>query len=374
MTEQLNADSAAGINASSSRPGGSVAQPEPAAIRPTTVSEASPGAGDPSLPLQPRDRSLVGMFRLMLLIRRFEESLYRKYREGKIGGYLHRYDGQEALVAGLIPHLEPSDYVLSTYRDHAHALASGTSPRHIMAELMGRSTGCAGGKGGSMHLIDPANGFLGGDGIVGGPVPVAVGVGYAIQYRGDPSVCVCYFGDGAMNQGGVHEALNMAGLYGLPVLFVLENNGYAMGTSVDRSTGQPDMLLKARAHGIDAQRVDGMDPLAVYEQAPSIIARIRETGRPVFLEMTCYRFAGHGVADNAQQQRLYRTAEEIEQWQARDPLTTLRSHLTATGSILEADIERFEAETRAIIDDAVQFAEASPPPPAEALFEHVYAS
>src|ERR1041385_5105542 len=193
-----------------------------------------------------------------------------------MGGYLHRYDGQEALVAGIVPLLRRDDYVLCTYRDHAHALACGTDVKAIMAELMGRATGCAGGKGGSMHLIDPDRGFLGGDGIVGGPVPVAAGVGYAIKYRGTDNVCVCYFGDGAMNQGGVHEAMNMAGLYRLPILYILENNQYAMGTAVSRSTGQPDFVLKARAHGIDGERVDGMDVLTVLDIAGRAIKRIRE--------------------------------------------------------------------------------------------------
>lgn len=333
---------------------------------------ASPDAPLPHLTTGGRDRSLAGMFRLMLLTRRFEESLYRKYREGKIGGYLHRYDGQEALVAGVIPLLEPGDYVLSTYRDHAHALAVGTSPREIMAELMGRTTGCAGGKGGSMHLIDPARGFLGGDGIVGGPVPVAVGVGYAIKYRGESAVCVCYFGDGAMNQGGVHEALNMASLYRLPILFILENNGYAMGTSVSRSTAQTDMLLKAHAHGIEAARVDGMDPLAVRKTAENVIAEIRREVKPYFLEMTCYRFVGHGVADNAQQQRFYRTEEEIQAWKARDPLVRLKDHLLQTGELSEAVVKRMEDEISTVIEDAIQFAESSPPPTLDTLYQHVY--
>lgn len=318
------------------------------------------------------DRSLRGMFRLMLLTRRFEESLYRKYREGKIGGYLHRYDGQEALVAGVIPLLEPGDYVLSTYRDHAHALAVGTPPREVMAELMGRVTGCAGGKGGSMHLIDPGRGFLGGDGIVGGPVPIAVGVGYAIKYRGDRNVCVCYFGDGAMNQGGVHEAFNMAGLYKLPILYILENNQYAMGTSVERSTGQTDMLLKARAHGIEAERIDGMDPLLVRSRSEELLAYVRENVVPFFLEMTCYRFVGHGVADNAQQQRFYRTEEEIAEWKARDPIERLKAHLMDAGELNDEQLAQMEAEIAEIIADAIQFAEASPPPPLESLYEHVY--
>src|SRR5436853_2463802 len=227
----------------------------------TAIKEATPD----DIGLELEKDQLLDMYRQMVLIRRFEESTYRKYREGKMGGYLHRYDGQEALISGLFPLLElPGDYVLSTYRDHAHALACGTDPKAVMAELMGRATGCALGKGGSMHLIEPDKGFLGGDGIVGGPVPISMGVGYALKYRGSRNLCVCYFGDGAMNQGGVHEAFNMVGLYKLPILYVLENNQYAMGTAVSRSTGQPDFVLKAKAHGIAGERVDGMDVFAVY--------------------------------------------------------------------------------------------------------------
>jgi pyruvate dehydrogenase E1 component alpha subunit len=321
----------------------------------------------------PTSAEKLETYRLMVLIRRFEESLYRKYREGKIGGYLHRYDGQEALVAGIIPLLRRDDYVLCTYRDHAHALALGTEPRYIMAELMGRATGCAGGKGGSMHLIDPERGFLGGDGIVGGPVPISVGVGYAIKYRSSDQVCVCYFGDGAMNQGGVHEALNMAGLYKLPVLYVLENNGYAMGTSVARSTGQPDFVLKAAAHGVAGERVDGMAVLTVRAAAQRALGRIRQSGDPYFLELTCYRFAGHGVADNPQQQRFYRSDEEIEDWKGRDPIATLGALLREQGVLsLEAE-EDIAQQIRDTIDDAVRFAESSPEPSPDSLTQNVFA-
>ena len=317
---------------------------------------------------------LLAVYRLMVLIRRFEESTYRKYREGRIGGYLHRYDGQEALAAGIIPLLTlPGDYVLCTYRDHAHALACGTPPRQVMAELLGKATGCAGGKGGSMHLIDPDRGFLGGDGIVGGPVPVATGVGYALKYRGAGHVCVCYFGDGAMNQGGVHEALNMAGLYKVPVLYVLENNKYAMGTSVERSTGQTDLCLKARAHGVEAERVDGMDVLAVRKAAAAAIDRMRREPQPYFLEVDCYRFAGHGVADNAQMQKAYRTEEEVLQWRARDPIAQLQDRLTRTGLLDEAGRKAIEDEVQQQVEDAIRFAEESADPPLDSLYENVFA-
>src|SRR3989440_2854701 len=298
-------------------------------------------------------QELLGLYKLMVLIRRFEESLYRKFREGKMGGYLHRYDGQEALVAGVVPYLRlPGDYVLSTYRDHAHALACGTDPKAVMAELMGRATGCAGGKGGSMHLIDPDRGFLGGDGIVGGPVPIATGVGFAIQYRGTDNVCVCYFGDGAMNQGGVHEALNMAGLFKLPILYVLENNQYAMGTALNRSTGQKDFVLKARAHGIQGERVDGMDALTVRDVARRAIDRMRETGEPYFLQMDCYRFVGHGIGDdNTQGYKFYRSEQEFEEWKKRDPIGKLHSALQSRGLLSEEEADRIDAEAHRIVDE-----------------------
>src|SRR5579862_2386738 len=294
-------------------------------------SAASNAHGDAESDIRSDD--LLGAYRLMVLIRRFEESTYRKFREGKMGGYLHRYDGQEALVAGIIPQLDlPNDRVLCTYRDHAHALACGTDPKAIMAELMGRATGCAAGKGGSMHLTDPNRGFLGGDGIVGGPVPISLGVGFALKYRGGDNICVCYFGDGAMNQGGVHEALNMVGLYQLPVLYILENNQYAMGTSVERSTGQPDFVFKAKAHGIQGERVDGMDVLTVRDAARRAIERIRETGEAYFLELTCYRFVGHGIGDdNTKGWLTYRTEDEVARWKQQDPLRKLFAYLESHG-------------------------------------------
>lgn len=317
---------------------------------------------------------LISSYRLMLLIRRLEESVYRKFHEAKIGGYLHRYDGMEALVAGIIPQLKiPGDYVLCTYRDHAHALACGTDPKAVMAELMGRATGCAGGKGGSMHLTDPENGFLGGDGIVGGPVPIALGVGFALKYRGGGHVCVVYFGDGAMNQGGVHESMNMVGLYKLPVLYILENNQYAMGTSVERSTGQRDFVLKAKAHGIAGESVDGMDLLAVREAAQRAITRMRETNEPYFLEMNCYRFVGHGIGDdNTKAWATYRTEEEVAEWRERDPLLRTRDMLEARGYMTPELAEQMDAEVHAEVEAAIEFAEASPEPPLDSLYENVY--
>jgi pyruvate dehydrogenase E1 component alpha subunit len=319
-------------------------------------------------------QELRDIYRLMLLTRRLEESVYRKFHEAKIGGYLHRYDGMEALVAGIIPLLElPGDYVLSTYRDHAHALACGTPAKEVMAELLGRATGCAGGKGGSMHLTDPARGFLGGDGIVGGPVPISVGVGYALKYRESRNICVCYFGDGAMNQGGVHESFNMVGLYKLPVLYILENNQFAMGTSLERSTGQRDFVQKARAHGIAGEKVDGMDVLTVLRVAQRVIERIRETGEPYFLEMECERFVGHGIGDdNTKAWMTYRTQGEIDEARKRDPIVLLHNALSQRGLLSDGDAERLDQEVAREVEEAIAFAEASPEPPIDGLYENVY--
>jgi pyruvate dehydrogenase E1 component alpha subunit len=332
----------------------------------TAIKESAPGDINKD--------ELINLYRLMVLIRRFEESTYRKFREGKMGGYLHRYDGQEALVAGVIPQLDlPGDKILCTYRDHAHALACGTDPKAIMAELMGKATGCALGKGGSMHLIDPDNGFLGGDGIVGGPVPISLGVGFALKYRGSKNVCVCYFGDGAMNQGGVHEAFNMVGLYKLPVLYILENNQYAMGTSIARSTGQPDFVQKAKAHGIQGERVDGMDVLTVKDVTARALKRIRETGEPYFLEMNTYRFIGHGVGDdNTQGYKFYRSEEEFEDWKRKDPIVKLGEVLKSRGLLSNEEAEAIDQEVHHIVEESIAFAEASPEPPLDSLYENVF--
>ena len=226
-----------------------------------------------------------------------------------------------------------------------------------------------------MHLIDPENGFLGGDGIVGGPVPISLGVGYALKYRGSApyNLCVCYFGDGAMNQGGVHEAFNMVGLYKLPVLYILENNQYAMGTSVQRSTGQPDFVLKAKAHGIAGEKVDGMDLLAVREAAHRAIERIRETGEAYFLELSCYRFVGHGIGDdNTKAWMTYRNEEEVEEWKLRDPILRLRDTLEARGYLTPEEAEAIDTEVKAEVEEAIHFAEESPEPPLDSLYENVY--
>ena len=315
-----------------------------------------------------RGHDLRDIYRLMLLTRRLEESVYRKFHEAKIGGYLHRYDGMEALVAGVIPLLElPGDYVLSTYRDHAHALACGTPPQEVMAELMGRATGCAAGKGGSMHLTDPARGFLGGDGIVGGPVPVSLGVGWALKYRESRNICVCYFGDGAMNQGGVHEAFNMVGLYKLPVLYILENNQYAMGTSIKRSSAEPLLYRRGEAHRIPGLQVDGMDVLAVRGAAQVALDWTRSGKGPIIIEFLTYRYRGHSMSDPAK----YRTREEVQDVREhRDPIVHAERDLEAMG-VKEEELKAIDKQIKDIVVNAAKFAEDAPEPAPAELYTDV---
>jgi pyruvate dehydrogenase E1 component alpha subunit len=325
-----------------------------------------------------RETSLQ-LFRIMLLIRRFEEPGDKYYRAGKMGGYVHYYIGQEAIAAGLIPLLEHGDYMLASYRDHGHALALGTEPRKVMAELFGRATGAAGGKGGSMHIYDVARGFLGGYGIVGGSVPLSVGAAFALKYRdqkdalGQRNICATFFGDGAMQQGAVHEAMNMAGLYHVPCLFVLENNKYAMGTSVERHSSQTDFVKRVtNAYNIAGERVDGMDVLAMRAASERILHQMRQTGEPYFLEAICYRYVGHGYADNAQQQKFYRTEEEIEAQRKRDPVVTYRAKLIESGVATEAELNAMDEEIKGIVADAIEFADNSPFPSPDSLYENVF--
>ncbi len=319
-----------------------------------------------------RETSLQ-LLRIMLLIRRFEEPCDRYYRAGKMGGYVHYYIGQEAIAAGLIPLMQPGDYMLASYRDHGHALALGTEPRKVMAELFGRATGAAGGKGGSMHIYDVGRGFLGGYGIVGGSIPLSVGAAFALKYRGRKNVCTTFFGDGAMQQGAAHEAMNMAGLYRVPCLFVLENNLYAMGTSVERHSSQTDFVKRVvNAYNIPGESVDGMDVLAVRAASERILHHMRETGEPYFLETLCYRYVGHGYADNAQQQKFYRTEEEIEAQRKRDPITTFRAKLIESGVATESELNAMDEEIKAIIADSIEFADNSPFPSPDSLYENVF--
>jgi pyruvate dehydrogenase E1 component alpha subunit len=249
----------------------------------------------------------LDMFRQMLLIRAFEEKSAEMYAKGKIGGFLHLYSGQEAVAVGFISALRDDDYVIGAYREHGQCIARGTDPKYVMAELFGKTTGVSKGKGGSMHLFDVQKGFLGGHGIVGGGMPLAAGVGLAIKYRKTDQICLCFFGDGAVNEGAFHEAMNLVALWKLPVIYVLENNMYAMGTSVHRASSIPDLIRRATCYDMDREQVDGMDVLACREVAERAIRKAREDSEPRFIEAITYRFRAHSMSDPG----TYRTKEEI---------------------------------------------------------------
>lgn len=314
------------------------------------------------------------ILRQMILIRRFEEATEREFRRGKIGGYLHVYSGQEAVASGILTALRKDDIVFSGYRDHAHAIARGADPSAIMAELFGKATGVSKGKGGSMHLFDVAHGFYGGYGIVGGHLTLATGAAYALRFRGTDRIAVCYFGDGAMNIGSFHEAMNMAGLWGkdgnCPVLFVIENNGYAMGTSVERHSALTDLSARIRAYNIGTEKIDGQDVFAIRGAADRIVRQIRESGKPYCIEAVTYRFSGHGAADILQP---YRSKDEVEQHKHRDPILILRNRLAEVCGVTDDDVKAMDQSATERVAEAVKFAEESPVPEARELFNDVVA-
>ncbi|HLJ59768.1 MAG TPA: thiamine pyrophosphate-dependent enzyme [bacterium] len=317
--------------------------------------------------------TLLGWYRQMVLVRRFEEQAERSFRRGKIGGYLHLYSGEEAVATGFLAALREDDILFASYRDHAHALLRGTDPRAIMAELYGKRTGVCKGKGGSMHLFDVARGFYGGYGIVGGHIPLAVGAAYALRYHDSDRVCLCFFGDGAMNSGAFHESVNLAGLWGhegqCSVVFIVENNQYAMGTSVPKSSAATNLARRFDAYDIPNEQCDGMDVVTVYDVARRIIDETRRTGRAHAVEAITYRFAAHGAADLFQP---YRPKQEVERWRERDPLLLLEQRLRAKGALDEAKIDAIAAEVDQAVADAVSFAEASPEPCPAELFDDIY--
>ena len=306
----------------------------------------------------------------MFLIRRFEEKAAEAYTLGKIGGFLHLYIGEEAVAVGATSALRPDDYAISAYREHGHCLAKGSDPKRTMAELYGRRDGLSGGKGGSMHLFDKSVNFLGGHAIVGAHLPIAVGVGFAVKYQGGDQVVVCYFGDGAVPEGEFHESMNLAALWKLPVIFLCENNRYAMGTSVERALAQTEIWKFGQTYGIPSERVDGMDVLAVREAVARAVARARNQKTPALLEADTYRYRGHSMRDPAG--AVYRTKEEVEREKLRDPITLFREKMLAADVLSEADVKAIEKDVNDRVDEAVAFADASPEPPGEALFTDIY--
>ncbi len=310
---------------------------------------------------------LAKLYREMLLIRRVEEESARGYAEGKIGGFLHLYIGQEAVGVGAIAALRPDDYVITTYRDHGIALAKGMSPRALLAELFGKATGCSQGLGGSMHMFDKDHHMLGGYGIVGGHIPLAAGVAFASKYRGDERVTLCFFGEGAVSIGGFHEGLGLAALWKLPIVFICENNEYSMGTPLSRSMSIEDVSLKALGYGMDRDRFFADDVLEVEQRIGEAVQRAREQSLPTLVEVRTYRFRGHSMSDPAK----YRTQAELEEHKQRDPLQRARKRLVETG-FGDTALDALEKSVEAEVADAVKFAHESPEPGLDVLEAATY--
>ena len=304
----------------------------------------------------------------MTLIRRFEERAGEMYARAKVGGFLHLSIGEEATIVGSARALRERDYLISTYRSHGHALVRGTPPENVMAELFGRVDGCSGGRGGSMHMFDAARRFMGGYGIVGGNLPIAAGLALASDYEGSDDVTLCTFGDGASNQGTFGETLNIAALWKLPVVFMVTNNQFGMGTSLSRHSAVTDLQRKGESLGVPGMRCDGMDVLDTYAVLCEAIARVREERRPLLVEAVTYRFRGHSMADPEQ----YRSKEEVAHWRERDPIPAFGERLVREGVIDEDELKRIDEQAVARVDAAVEFAEASPFPAPETLYDDVY--
>ena len=313
---------------------------------------------------------LLSLYRQMLLIRRFEEKSAEMYALAKIAGFLHLYIGEEAIAVGAVAALRPDDYMISAYRDHGHCLARGADPGAVMAELFGKATGLCQGKGGSMHLVDLPHRFMGGYAIVGGHIPLAAGLAFATKYQKLDLVTVCFFGEGAVPSGQAHEAFNLAALWKLPVVFICENNRYGMGTPVHRAVALYDNVAEAaRSYGIQAERVDGMDVLAVRDVMRTIVDRVRSGQGPYFLEAMTYRFMGHSMADPSHGH--YRTKEEVEEHRKRDPLLLLKDRMLDKQLCGETDFKRVEQEVSEVVAGAVRFADESPFPDPPALHRDV---
>jgi pyruvate dehydrogenase E1 component alpha subunit len=328
--------------------------------------ERKSGRGDAVL-----DREeMHGFLRSMILQRRFEEAAGEAYALGKIGGFCHLYIGQEAVSTGALAALRADDYLITTYRDHGQALVRGMSARAVMAELFGRVDGCSRGKGGSMHLYDRDLNFMGGHGIVGAHVPLAAGVAFAIKYRGTDQICLCFMGESVVNGGAFHETLNMCSVWKLPVVFIIENNKYGMGTDIGRVSSVERLARRGDAYAMRNSSVDGMDVLAVREVVQEAVDYSRSEQSPFLIEALTYRYRGHSMSDAVS--GTYRSKEELDEYVRRDPIAAFSKRLMDDGLLEEHDVEDMEAEVKAIVDDAVDFADRSPEPPPEALFEDVY--
>ena len=314
---------------------------------------------------------LLEFLREMLLYRRFEEKAEEAYAIGKVGGFCHLHIGQEAVAVGAIKPLREDDYVITAYREHTQAIAKGIEPKAVMAELYGKKPGTSHGKGGSMHLFGSDRRFLGGHGIVGGHIPLAAGVGWAIRYREQDAVCVCFMGDAAVNQGAFHEAFNMAAVWKLPVIYVVENNEYGMGTAFSRVSATP-VVRRSCAYGVEGTQIYGQDVLQVYDHVSRVVEEVRKGEGPAFVEVQTYRFKGHSMSDPVS--GTYRSKDEVEERREKaDPITILRDRLMEAGILDQEGLEEMDQEVRSIVDEAAEFAEEAEDPGPEDLYTHVYA-
>ena len=313
-------------------------------------------------------KQLNKFLREMLLVRRFEEKSAQMYGLRKIGGFCHLYIGQEASAVGSIAALDlKKDYVLTAYRDHGHAIACGMDPKVLMAELYGKATGCSRGKGGSMHLFDAEKHFLGGNGIVGAHIPIAAGIALKIVTKDEDGVVLCYFGDGAIHQGSFHESLNMAKIWNLPVVYICENNQYGMGTEFKRVSAVDDFSVMGASYGIEGKQVNGMDVLEVYDEVSKTVKKTRQEKIPSFIEIRTYRYKGHSMSDPAK----YRSKEELQSYKEQDPIVILKNLMIGRKMLTEEAHKKLDMEIRAVCDEAVKFAEESPEPGLETMYEDV---
>ncbi|HAF48504.1 MAG TPA: pyruvate dehydrogenase (acetyl-transferring) E1 component subunit alpha [Anaerolineaceae bacterium] len=311
----------------------------------------------------------LDLYKEMVIIRRLEERAAVLYQQGKIGGFLHLYIGQEAVCTGIGSVRQPQDRIITAYRDHGWAISSGIEPKFVMAELLGKVDGCSKGKGGSMHMADTEKNFWGGHAIVGTHIPIATGLALGDVYQGnDDAITICMFGDGATNIGFFHEGLNLSKVWNLPVLWVCENNHYGMGTSVERASAVSEIRQKAEGYGIPNERIGGMDIMNVRKEVSQVLDTMREEGGPYFLEIMTYRYRGHSMGDPER----YREKEEVKKWQDEDPIGIFRKYLLEEEIATETELDELDDEAEGIINDAVEFAEASPEPEDEALFEDIY--
>ncbi|MEL6695058.1 MAG: pyruvate dehydrogenase (acetyl-transferring) E1 component subunit alpha [Bacteroidota bacterium] len=311
---------------------------------------------------------LLEWFEQMMLIRKFEERASQLYMQQKFRGFLHLYIGQEAVAVGIESAIRDDDYVITAYRDHGGALARGVDANACMAELFGKATGCSKGKGGSMHFFSKEKNFLGGHGIVGGQIPLGAGIAFAAKYQGTDKLCVCMMGDGAVRQGAFHETMNLAMLWKLPVIFIIENNNYAMGTSVERTSNVTDLYKLGLSYDMPSKPVDGMDVVTVYEEMQEVVEHVRSGKGPYLIEMKTYRYKGHSMSDPAK----YRTREELNKYRGKDPIANLKLYMQENAANTDEEITAIDARIKETVEASVKFAEESPLPDPSALYEDVY--